>query len=93
MEVFAPNGHTVQPVDPNNISWENTVKSALNLNPMYQLVQPLEQEDFSSIAFILFMGFVVMISAFFVAKKMKLLGDSVSSNKGLRRIFNPAQVS
>ena len=93
MEVFAPNGHTVQPVDPNNISWENTVQSALNLNPMYQLVQPLEQEDFASIAFILFMGFVVMISAFLVAKKMKLLGDSVSSNKGLRRIFSPAQVS
>ena len=104
MEVFAPNAHTVEPMDPNNVNWDNPIQSALKLNPMYQLVQStsltlpsflgtLTQEDPASIAFILFMGFVVMISVLLVAKKMKLLGDSFSSNKGLRRIFTPAQVS
>ena len=83
MEVFAPGAHTVQPVDPNNVSWENPLLPSLNLGP-------LAQGDVATNALILLMGFAVMFVAFYFAKKMKLLGDTVVSSKGLRRVFNPA---
>ena len=83
MEVFAPGAHSVQPIDPDNISWGNPLLPSLNLGP-------LAQGDVPTNALILFMGFLVVFVGFFFAKKMKLLGDSVTSNKGLRSVFNPA---
>jgi hypothetical protein len=83
VEVFAPGAHYVQPIDPNNVSWENPLLPSLNLGP-------LAQGDLATNTFILLMGFFVVFVAFFFAKKMKLLGDTVASSKGLRSVFNPA---
>lgn len=57
-------------------------------------MSPMAQGDIASNAFFLFLGFVVLVVAYFIGKKLKLLGDSVSGHKGLRRVFgSPAAVS
>ena len=77
VEVFAPEAHTVAPVDPNNVTWESPLLPALPFGP-------LNQGDMFANAFILLIGFVTMVGAIFLAKKLSAMANTKG---GIRSAF------
>ena len=76
VEVFTPGAsqHIVEPLDANNVSWQNPLLPALYLGPLSQADLPAQASIFA-------LGFSVVVLAIYMAKKMQLISDSLTSGK------------
>lgn len=88
MEVFAPgaspNQHTVEPLDAQNISWDNPLLPRLYIGPM-------AAEDVQVNAFIFTMGLAICFVVLYMMNKMRMLEQTIfSGNK--KTIGSVAQV-
>ena len=75
MEVITPgaeaNQHTVEPLDADNVSWENPVLPGVST----------ASGDLQSYAFMFIFGAALIFFVFYIARKMQLLGDTFAANK------------
>lgn len=87
MEVFAPgaspNQHTVEPLDAQNISWDNPLLPRLYIGPM-------AAEDVQANAFIFTMGLAICFVVLYMMNKMRMLEQTFSGSK--KTIGSVAQV-
>ena len=78
MEVITPgaeaNQHTVEPLDANNVNWENQVLPGATTGT-------LTNSDLQTNAFIFVLGAVLIFFVFYLARKMQLLGNTFAANK------------
>lgn len=74
VEVFgAGNGHSVEPLDANNVSWVNPLLPSLNLGP-------LAAGDLTANAFVFALGFSVVLIVIYIFKRMRILTDTLGKN-------------
>lgn len=74
IEVFgAGNGHSVEPLDANNVSWVNPLLPSLNLGP-------LAAGDLTANAFVFALGFSIVLIVIYIFKRMRILTDTFGKN-------------
>ena len=72
MEVFSPTAHIVEPMDPENVSWQNALLPKMGL---------LAEGDVQTNAFFFALGLAIVFIVLFAMNKMKIISDALTTGK------------